>query len=379
MASRRKILFIIVLLFLFNGCGHKYHMSRETLGEASPWPFYRKDTAATGSITGGGFTGKLDIIWEYRTNDKPAGPLTISNGNLIYPGAMNRIKFIDFQTGKYLGYIKTKSNPQTGVVVKDSLAFYAIAPKRNKLYCKNLFNRRTVWNRTVKDAVYGSIIDNNRLIIGSGDGQLTAYNLYTGDIEWRYDSGGRFTAVPTCADGRIYQPSNDGIIFVVDAEDGTELYRVSTDGPVNNAVSVYDRVYGADVLGNVYCFEPENGEVVWKNTLDGPVWTSPAVGNKLLYVGHSGGELVALDLATGRIKWSFDVVEVIKASAIVAGEYVIVGTMGGKLYSLRADDGTLVAKRELGGGLAFPPVTDGESIYVAARNGRIICFGERNE
>lgn len=354
-------------------------MSRETLGEGSPWPFYRKDKAATGSIPGGGFTGKLDIIWEYRSNDKPAGPLTISNGNLIYPGAMNRIKFIDFNTGKYLGYIKTKSNPQTGVIVKDFLAFYAIAPKLDKLYCKNLFNRRTVWQQQVKDAVCGSIIDNNRLIVGSGDGQLTAYNLYTGDIEWRYDSGGRFTAASTCADGRIYQPSNDGTLFVVAAEDGTGLYRVSTDGPVVNAVSVYDKVYCADVLGNVYCFEPESGEIVWKNTLKGPVWTSPAVGKDLLYVGHSGGELVALDLATGRIQWSFDAVEVIKTSAIVAGEYVVVGTMGGKLYSLKADDGTLVAKRELGGGLAFPPVTDGERIYVAAQNGRIICFGERDE
>ncbi|MDH4156700.1 MAG: PQQ-like beta-propeller repeat protein, partial [candidate division Zixibacteria bacterium] len=293
---------MILLVFGTLGCTHKYHLSRQASQE-SPWPYYRGDLAATGAIGRGSFDGKLDILWEYKSNDKPSAPLTIAHGSLVYPGAKNRIKFLDLVTGRYQGYIKSKSNPQTGLVVADSLAFFAIAPRRDVLYCRNLHSGHVVWERPVKDAVFGSIIVSDRLIIGSGDGVLTALDLYTGEVQWSYRSDSRFTAPPAYGDGKIFQPANNGTLYVVSAADGSELYRVDADGPMVNAVAVGEHVYGADVGGNVFSIDPGDGQVRWKVRLAGPIWTAPAVCDDQVYVGHSGGQLVALDGLSGQRQW----------------------------------------------------------------------------
>lgn len=378
MVPMRRGTCLILLVLAISGCAHKYHLSRQA-SQGSPWPYYRGDLAATGALVGSSFGGKLDILWEYKSNDKPAAPLTIAHGSLVYPGAKNRIKFLDLVTGRYQGYIKSKGNPQTGLVVADSLAFFAIAPKRDVLYCRNLHNGHVVWERPVKDAVFGSIIVNNRLIIGSGDGELVALDLRTGEVFWSYRSDSRFTAPPAYGDGKIFQPASDGTLYVISAADGLELYRVETDGSMVNAVAVGEHVYGADVDGNVYAFDPDDGRVRWKVRLAGPIWTAPAICDDRLYVGHSGGQLVALDGLSGQTLWDYDAVDVIKASATVSGNYVIAGTMGGMLYSFDRRSGVRVQQRDLGAALAFPPVTDGHRVYVATQSGRIICFGEQNE
>jgi outer membrane protein assembly factor BamB len=378
MSSARIGTCLILLMVAISGCAHKYHLSRQA-PQGSPWPYFRGDLAATGAFTGGSFGGKLDILWEYKSNDKPAAPLTIAGGSLVYPGAKNRIKFLDLVTGEYQGYIKTKSNPQTGLVVADSLAFFAIAPKRNVLYCRNLHNGHVVWARPVKDAVFGSIIVNNRLIIGSGEGVLAALDPYTGEVHWSYRSDSRFTAPPAYGDGKIFQPANDGTLYVISAADGTESYRVKVGGPMVNAVAVPEHVYGGDVDGNVFCIDPDDGRIMWKVRLEGPIWTAPAVSGDQVYVGHSGGQLVALDGHSGQRQWDYDAVDVIKASATASGDYVIAGTMGGMLYSFEGRTGALVEQRDLGAAIAFPPVTDGHRVYVATQSGRIICFGEQNE
>lgn len=374
---KRAGLVIIAATLLASGCTHTYYMPRERLAEPSSWQFYSADVQATGADTDSEYSGNLDVIWETKTNDKPTGPLTIAaNGNLVYAGARHRIKFFDLVTGSFKGRIKTKKSPQTGMLVTDSLGYFATAPKDNSLICRNLYTGHEVWERPVKDAVFGTIIVNDRLIVGSGDGAIAALDQRTGETAWIYRSESRFTAPPSAADGRVFQPANDGRLYGLALADGQELFVAELEAPLVNAAAVADLVYVGDVRGNVYALDPADGRVVWKKSIGGPIWTSPAVAYGTVFVGHSGGELVALDAATGGTKWSYNAIDVIRASPIVSGQYVVVGTLSGKLYVFDAVNGNLKANREIEGSLSIGPVTDGQHVYIATDAGRIFCFGK---
>jgi outer membrane protein assembly factor BamB len=369
----------VTLLCLLVACASKYHLNDEDLRYPSPWPFHHGDLAAQGAVGTGEFSGQLQILWERRVSGKPVGPLTIYYDVLVYPGAKYRIKFFDTDSGEYLGYLKSRGFPQTGVVIRDSLAFFATAPPRNRLCCVNLRNGKTLWKLPIKDATAGSIIVENNLIVSTTNGVLTAYRLEDGHQLWRLECKNGYAAPPAYRDGKIFQPDDAGILHVVSFQDGTELYQVEVAGPMMSAVAVSDMILAADMRGNVYAIDADSGDIVWTTALNGPVWTTPAVADGRVFVGHSGGGLAALEEKSGRLLWRFDAGEVIKASPIVVGDYVVVGTLGGKLFALRAADGELLEQIQLDGAIAFPPVTDGTRVYVATESGKITCLGWNDE
>jgi outer membrane protein assembly factor BamB len=368
---------LALVIAVAGGCGSKYSLKRDRLDLRPAWPFMRGEQEATGSRQTGQFVANLDVLWRETSNDKPAGPLTIYHGSVVYPGTKKKIRFFDTQTGKHLGSLKTKAPAQTGLVMQDSVAFFGLAPRRNELWAVDLVHRRRLMKVSVKDPAPGSIIVSNRLLISSGDGSLTAYNVSDCSEAWRFKSDGKLLAAATYGDGKVFQPSDEGILYALSPEDGSELYQVATEGPLVSTVAFDANVFVTDVIGNVYAFDPDDGHTVWRTTLGEPLWGSPAVADGRVFVGRGIGEVVALDAATGEVLWRFDTDEAIEVSPVVVDRYVVAGTLAGSLFLLDVTDGQLVDKAEIEGPIAFAPVTDGERIYVASQYGRILCLGKQ--
>lgn len=370
-----KILVVLAVLMMVAGCSKRYRLDRETLAVESAWPFHRGGLASIGALPDGSFDGRLDVVWEEHTKSKPVGPLTIYHDHLVYPDARNKIRFLDAASGEFRGRIKPKGTPQTGLVAADNLAFYAIGPRHNRLKCVNLRSGKEQWTRRFNDASPGAIVVDNRLIIGSSNGVLLALEPETGKVVWHFTSESMLTVPASFGDGKIVQPGDDGNLYVLSSQDGSEIFRTRLGGELVSPAAVSDKIYIGDISGSVYGIDLSTGAIAWETKLKGPVWTSPAVAGGRLYVGHSAGELVALDAATGHVLWTHNTVDVIRASAIVAGKYVVVGTMTGKVYSLDAATGQIVSQRELDGPIFTAPVTDGERVFVATEKGYITCFG----
>jgi len=378
-----KQLVVCVLLvcsvLLLGSCVGKYRLEREDLTIASAWPFARGQADSKGSLVTGQFPGKLDVIWQQNLSDKPAGPLTIYHGALIYPGTKKKARFFDTETGRSKGVVKVKGVPKTGLVIQDSVAYFGVLSKRNRLYGVDLVNKKRVLRTSVKDPAPGSIIVDNRLLVSSGEGRLVAYDLRDYSQAWEFSAEGKFVASAACSNDKVFQPDDRGVLHTLSLSDGEEIFVTQVAGPIVSPVAVGDNVYAADVLGNVYAISPESGEILWQVDIGGSVWTSPAIAGSRLFVGHSEGQVVALDAISGEELWRFETSEVVRASPLVVDDWVVVGTMGGKLFLIDATDGKLVASKELKGAIFFPPVTDGERLYVATQAGRVICFGEQGE
>ncbi len=380
MSSRlfKFCLALTLVLLGLTGCASRYRLKIDDMSTVG-WACSNGSIARTGACDSGSFGGKLNLLWTKKTSGKPAGPLAVHHGSLVFPDTKKKIRFYDTETGRHAGRLKAKGIPQTGVAVGDSLAAFGLAPKRNSIRAYNLLTGKRLWETPIKDALAGPIIRDNRLYVSSGEGELAAIELSNGETIWEVRLERR-TATSATLDGDIlYQPVDGGRLYGLDARDGHILFEVELDGPVVSPVAVADRVYASNMLGQVFALDAENGSVIWQTELDGPIWTTPAVSGDRLFVGHSGGEIVALSRIDGEPVWSYEVGTVVRASVLVVGDFVVAGSMAGKLVVLRAEDGTLVDSTTIKGAIEFPPVTDGRRLFVATQAGKIACFGENNE
>jgi outer membrane protein assembly factor BamB len=359
-------------------CGRLYRADREKKSWAS-YACSRGSAAQLGAVDSALPGGHFKLLWQKSVSGKPAGPLSIHNGALVYPETRKKIRFYDVQTGHELGRWKAKGVPQTGVLISDSIAIFGVSPRRDFLRAVQAFSAKRLWQKKVKDVAAGPIIVDNRLIVSSGDGLVRALELDDGESAWTFTGDQRPSAAASCGHERIFQPAEHGWLYVLSPDSGRELYRVQLDGSLVSPVAVAQFVYATTVTGRVYALNPDDGSTIWKADVGNPVWTSPAVGRDRVFVGHSGGEVLAFDAVSGHELWRYQAGGVIRASVLSVGDLVIVGTMTGRLLALKADDGSLVDSTTVKGAVLFSPVSDGKRLFVATQAGKILCFGDRDE
>jgi outer membrane protein assembly factor BamB len=98
----------------------------------------------------------------------------------------------------------------------------------------------------------------------------------------------------------------------------------------------------------------------------------------VVYFGDSSGRVYAVEAETGvgLPGWPFQAEEAIWASPLPVGDRVYVTSMDHFIYSLDAESGQEIWRRELGGAVAVPPVSDEaqQVLYVGTFDGRVYAI-----
>ena len=217
------------------------------------------------------------------------------------------------------------------------------------------------------DVISSPAVANGTVYVGSGDGQLYALQLATGDRKWRYDAGSAVGSSPAVGGGLVYATARDGSIFAVEGSTGTRRWRLTTrpDLPLpwghesgDYFLSSPAYVDGTIVVGagdgGVYALDAATGKQRWRAQTEGRVRASPAVANGRVYAASFDGRVYCFDLTTGALRWRYDTEGVglrsgsygfdrrsIQSSPAVADGVVYVGARDGFLYAIDADSGTL--------------------------------------
>ena len=82
----------------------------------------------------------------------------------------------------------------------------------------------------------------------------------------------------------------------------------------------------------IHALDMKTGKARWTFMTNARVESSPAVVGTRGFVGSSDGRLYALDLVKGGKLWEFDAGAAITASPAVADERLVVGSHDGRLY-----------------------------------------------
>jgi outer membrane protein assembly factor BamB len=198
---------------------------------------------------------------------------------------------------------------------------------------------------------------NGAVYFGSGDGNVYALDAGSGALRWTFRTGNVVHASPAVANGTVYVGSWDSYFYALDAASGKERWRFKTgeDPVINNQVGIQSSAVVANGLvyfgcrdSNLYALDATTGVRRWSFSAKGswvitspavredtvyfatsdsglmlalnaksgapvfslsfshwPFFSSPALARDLLYIGSHAGKLVAIDLKTRTVAWTF--------------------------------------------------------------------------
>lgn len=109
-----------------------------------------------------------------------------------------------------------------------------------------------------------------------------------------------------------------------------------------------------------------------------PVRSSPAVANKVAYVGNDAGDLVAVHTTTGALAWQAKTGGPVRSSpALDTGKkIVIVGSDDGGVYAFNLANGKRIWRTPTGGAVDSSPAIVGGTVYVGSRSGKLYALKE---
>ena len=243
---------------------------------------------------------------------------------------------------------------------------------------------------------YGSsvVVDSKRVYVSSRDSTLYALDLATGKDEWRVTTKDMMTATPALYRDLVLFADYQGVVQAVGANDGKVRWTYDAKLPVAGDLVVdADRVFVGSRTYDLIALDAANGKELWKHYY----WFSwiespPVVRDGVVYTGSSDGVGVfAIDARDGRLRWKAAVPGWAWPRTAVSDQLVVAATVGAGAYpgaragSLVAIDratgairwlyldppsADIVAKKAEWGFAAAPAVADGV-VYAADLQGRV--------
>ncbi len=117
------------------------------------------------------------------------------------------------------------------------------------------------------------------------------------------------------------------------------------DGVESSAAIVDGVVYAASQSGELVALDLADGAVRWKyREAESIGESSPAVADGVVYIGDLAGVVHAVEAATGKALWTYQTGSEIKASPTVIEDRILIGSYDEHLYALSARDGSLLWK-----------------------------------
>jgi outer membrane protein assembly factor BamB len=270
-------------------------------------------------------------------------------------------------------------------------------------------------------------VEQGRVYFGSGDGNVYALQARSGALVWKFATGNVVHASPAVAQGTVYVGSWDSYFYALDASSGRLRWRFKTgeDPQINNQVGIQSSalvaggvVYFGCRDSNLYALDAATGARRWVFNNDGswvvsspvlrdgvlyfatsdsatlhavdaatgakrfqlefshwPFFSSPALAGKTLYIGSHAGKLLAVDLTTRQVAWSFLTDGAHRNAAALskpdgAPNYAAVVT--DSFY----DEMVIGVNRMLSvGAVLSSPVVHGDMLYFGSADGQLYALG----
>jgi outer membrane protein assembly factor BamB len=149
---------------------------------------------------------------------------------------------------------------------------------------------------------------------------------------------------------------------------------------LGDSISITDnRVYASGHKGEVVALDLANGRLLWKAKTKAPLSGGTASSADLVVAGASDGQLFAFDPATGRSLWQVRLNGEVLAPAAISPKLVAVRTVDGKLHALSPADGhelwtteQQVPRLSLRG--TASPVINGDLVLCGFDNGKVMAL-----
>ncbi len=245
-------------------------------------------------------------VWKFKTDGIIHSAPAIKFGNVYFGGWDTYMHAVNAETGqevwKFQTGIDTVIHNQTGITGSallsgDMLYFgcrdsylYALDAKSGKLIWKKFNDRGWI---SLTPVVY-----NDKLIYASGSSQrLVALNKLTGEPVYQKEMKTGFFASPTIAGETLYQGEFNGVMTALNVNTGDIKWRFETDGFKADPYGIMDASHQVDQKKFEAAAEKYKAQ---KTFLDirlstGAIISSPVIKDGVMYFGSTDGNFYALE------------------------------------------------------------------------------------
>jgi eukaryotic-like serine/threonine-protein kinase len=314
-------------------------------------------------------SGKLD--WQYKTGGRVMGRPTVEGSNLYALSDDGNLYKLQVKSGKLVWKFDTRGGalsrdlPGPKSETYDYLASAAtvqgatvyIGSADKKLYAVDVETGREKWHFDTQGIVRSTpAVAAGLVFIGSYDNHVYAVDAGTGTLKWKFDTLQPVVSSPLIANGTVYIGSRSSDLFALDAATGKVKWKYFYwSSWVESSARLHKGVLyvGSSDYQQLLAIDAATGKHIWNTGTDGSSWSTPAVTDKMVYIGvvgvtpyfieHHGGFL-AVDRATGNILWRFPMSAIpgvvdygVASSPAVDDKMVFFGGLDGTFYAFRTE------------------------------------------
>ncbi|MBI3158886.1 MAG: PQQ-like beta-propeller repeat protein [Chloroflexi bacterium] len=222
------------------------------------------------------------------------------------------------------------------------------------------------------------LTEDGQLLAAAYNNRLYSFDLATRALLWEFsEARSRFIASPLVLDDVIYAPNADGTLYALNMA-GEKLAEFETgEGLWATPTTDGSAIYLTSMDGRVYSLAARTLRENWSVDTGAALVSTPLLDPEtgLLYVGNFAGDLLGLDLRSGRIAWQAETEGWIWGPPALADGVLYLGDLNGNLYAFEAGGSTQpLWQTPLDGQIAGAPLVTEDSLYIGTGAGKFYAL-----
>lgn len=234
------------------------------------------------------------------------------------------------------------------IIMEDKII---IGSDDGNLYLLNKKSGTVIWKYTTKGLVRSTpSVYKDAIIFGDTEGHLLAVDSKTGTLRWDFKINGQplnldtlgfdrkaILAAPVIVNNKIIVGARDGFLYCINADDGKKIWEVDhVISWIISTVAVKDSVVvtGTSDGRFIQAVNVNTGKEIWKFHTPMATWSSPIIDHDKVYEGCYDGQLFCVNLATGKRIGQFATNGIIYSSPVISDSMLYIGSDDGNLYAL---------------------------------------------
>ncbi len=236
--------------------------------------------------------------------------------------------------------------PPIAVMPAQSRDLLFVAHGSGQFAALQMADGRTRWTVSTGNTITATpIVLDDVVYLAGGDNVLYALDTRTGHAAWRWHLPVAADALTTPAVdfAQVYLLQHRGVLYAIDRASGHGRWSATLGDDAYAAPAVaQDHVMTATWSGEVTAFDTASGKVQWKTQVGSRVFAGLAATDDLVLIGTRAGSLIALDTMTGAMLWRTAVGNFVAAPPVIHEERngkklqrtAYVSTMGGDVVAV---------------------------------------------
>ncbi len=271
-----------------------------------------------------------------------------------------------------------KTGPVTsGLALGNNVLYFATADE--KLNAVSMETGEPLWSEKLAGAVIDTmtaVVTPAAVYIATTKGMVYSFNL-KGRENWKFNAGAGVFETPMLVNNRILVSGSDGRLHSLAAQSGKEQWAVDVGAKFRLAFQ-RGTLYAVSYYGSVSALEMEKGAELWKKELADTFVTAPLVFENRMVVAGMKGAVTWLNLDNGSVIAKKALGGAVRNSMALSGGVLYISA-NDTLFAIDASGGGVQWKHQAKGRISTSASIVGNEVYVGLDNGRVVSLNRNIE